>query len=264
MCCGGSIGGRADRGAKKNAPACRAKVRAVNELRIARRRNPRHASAPCQRRSGRPPRASPRDRRARSARRRSALARRRGGGMPLEHEAPAPARGEADADARQRQHAATARASAGRRETHRSPRDEVAPAVAHRQPECPRQIPGPARQRHVGRRPSPPGAAAAHTPPGPRAARARATARRRPPLRLGHQVQAVVHAVGEVDVRVPGRPEHHGVARRAATMGVTGGISGAAIRLDLDDAAGDARSATTAHQHAADQRARDHGRSGRA
>ena len=33
---------------------------------------------------------------------------------------------------------------------------------------------------------------------------------------LGHQVQAVVHAVGEVDVRVPGRSEHDRVARGSA------------------------------------------------
>src|SRR4029453_7583280 len=53
---------------------------------------------------------------------------------------------------------------------------------------------------------------------------------------LGDDVDAVVHAVGEVDVGVAGVAEHDGVARRApALAAVRGGV--VRVGLDLDDAA---------------------------
>ena len=48
------------------------------------------------------------------------------------------------------------------------------------------------------------------------------------------QVGTEVHAVGEIDVQVPGRPEHHRVAGRPAAIGVGGGVLARhAVRLDL-------------------------------
>ncbi len=49
-------------------------------------------------------------------------------------------------------------------------------------------------------------------------------------------VGAPVHAVGEVHVEVPGRPEHHLGARRHAPVRVAAGVVGPEVRLDLDDA----------------------------
>ena len=46
-------------------------------------------------------------------------------------------------------------------------------------------------------------------------------------------------AVGTVDVRIPGRAEHHGVALGAANVGMRRRI-GVVIGLDLDDHAADA------------------------
>ena len=57
-------------------------------------------------------------------------------------------------------------------------------------------------------------------------------------LVAAHGVGAPVHAVGEVHVEAAGRPEHGGVARRRAPVGVAGRIVGAAVGLDLDDPAG--------------------------
>ena len=56
------------------------------------------------------------------------------------------------------------------------------------------------------------------------------------PVGTGHDVRAVVHAVREVDVQVPGRPEHHRGPGRRPTEGVGGRLVGP-VRLDLDDAA---------------------------
>ena len=60
------------------------------------------------------------------------------------------------------------------------------------------------------------------------------------PSTPGDHVHAPVHAVGEVDVGVPGRAEHHRVARGAAPVGVRGRVAGrAGVRLDLGDPDGD-------------------------
>ena len=56
-------------------------------------------------------------------------------------------------------------------------------------------------------------------------------------LVAAHDVGAPVHAVGEVHVEAAGRAEHRAVARRHAAEGVAPGIGGAAVGLDLDDAA---------------------------
>ncbi len=56
-----------------------------------------------------------------------------------------------------------------------------------------------------------------------------------PADRTAHQVQAVPHAVGEVDVGVAGRAEHDGVAVGAAPVGVGAGVVGAVVRLDLGE-----------------------------
>ena len=52
------------------------------------------------------------------------------------------------------------------------------------------------------------------------------------------EVQAPVDAVRPVDVRVPGRAEHHCISCRAAPIGVTGRIL-LVVRLHLDDPAAD-------------------------
>ncbi len=44
-----------------------------------------------------------------------------------------------------------------------------------------------------------------------------------------------MHAIGEVDVHVTGRPEHHLVAPGTPAVGVRGGVHNARVRLDLGD-----------------------------
>src|SRR5438093_634259 len=61
--------------------------------------------------------------------------------------------------------------------------------------------------------------------------------RRPEPLRLGREVEAVVHAVDAIHVGEPGRTEHRVVPRRRSRAGVRGGL-GADVRLDLDQARG--------------------------
>ena len=70
------------------------------------------------------------------------------------------------------------------------------------------------------------------------------------------QVQAVVHAVDEVDVEGARRAEERRRPRRAATGDVGRGIALAEVGLDLDDADGQGAPTPTAHQHAPDQAAR--------
>ena len=53
--------------------------------------------------------------------------------------------------------------------------------------------------------------------------------------RSADQVDAEVHAVGEVDVGVAGRPEHHGVARRRTAEGMRCRVVRAVVRLDLGE-----------------------------
>ena len=81
---------------------------------------------------------------------------------------------------------------------------------------------------------------------------------RRPvPGRPAHDVHAVVHPVGEVDVGVPGRSEHRGVAGRAAAVGVGGRVR-LVVRLGLDDAHLDPGAVQVgAHQHRPQQVAGD-------
>ena len=57
------------------------------------------------------------------------------------------------------------------------------------------------------------------------------------PVRLGYQVQAFVHAVDEVDVRMAGRSEDHARAIRDAAGGVRRQIVAAQVRLCFDDPA---------------------------
>ena len=90
--------------------------------------------------------------------------------------------------------------------------------------------------------------------PGPRARsrsllpgrRSRASRLRRPPRRPAaaprcvafgprDDVAAPVHAVGEVRVQVPGRTEHHLVARRRPAVGVRARVTRPVVRLDLGD-----------------------------
>ena len=63
--------------------------------------------------------------------------------------------------------------------------------------------------------------------------------RARGPGRTAPDVAAHVHAVGEVAVQVPGRSEHHRVARRLAAEGVRAGVVRAVVRLDLGETYGD-------------------------
>ena len=58
-------------------------------------------------------------------------------------------------------------------------------------------------------------------------------------LRPAHEVQRVVHPVGEVHVRVPDRAEHRRIARGATPKGVRTGVVTAGVRLGLGDADGD-------------------------
>ena len=74
-----------------------------------------------------------------------------------------------------------------------------------------------------------------------------------PALGSAHQVEAVPHAVGEVDVGVAGRAEHHGVAVGAAAVGVRAGVVGAVVRLDLGEPQFDRAVVGGADQGAAEQ-----------
>ena len=53
--------------------------------------------------------------------------------------------------------------------------------------------------------------------------------------RAGHDVQAVVHAIDQVDIGMTGRAEHDLGARGAAASRVGGKVVRAQIRLGLDD-----------------------------
>jgi len=57
----------------------------------------------------------------------------------------------------------------------------------------------------------------------------------RSPSRLAGQVEAEVVAVCEVDIGVPWLTEHHLVALRLPTIGVTGWVSGSPVGLGLND-----------------------------
>ena len=67
-------------------------------------------------------------------------------------------------------------------------------------------------------------------------------------IRFGHHIQAIVHAVDEIDVREASGAVHGPVALGASVCGVAGQIIFADISLDLDDAPGGALSVQHAHQ----------------
>ena len=57
---------------------------------------------------------------------------------------------------------------------------------------------------------------------------------------MGGDIEAVVHAVDEVDVRVAGWAEEGGVVGCEAAEGVGGGVGATEVGLDFDDAADEA------------------------
>src|ERR1700684_4120613 len=69
-----------------------------------------------------------------------------------------------------------------------------------------------------------------------------------------HEVQAPMDAVGQINIRAPGRPEHHRIARRRAGEGVRSGIF-PIVCLGLDDDSAD----TVDEQGHSYQPARDFG-----
>src|SRR5450759_1962781 len=69
------------------------------------------------------------------------------------------------------------------------------------------------------------------------------------PVGAAHHVRAPVHAVGEVDVEPAGRSEHGLVAGGGSPEGVAGGVFGAGVRLDLNDAGRDAVGASAVDEH---------------
>ena len=125
--------------------------------------------------------------------------------------------------------------------TPRSPAHQVGAVERAVQPERLAQLAGPAAQVPVpasGRAPC-----GAHLlQPGQRGQASQQHGRRLPVVAADH-VGAEVHAVGEVDVQVPGRAEHGGVAGRRAPEGVAGRVGGSGVGLDLDDARRPARPA---------------------
>lgn len=58
-------------------------------------------------------------------------------------------------------------------------------------------------------------------------------------FRFTDDIEQPVHPVGEIDIGVSGRAEHHVVTRRAAARGVAGAISPAAIRFRFHNARAD-------------------------
>ena len=107
---------------------------------------------------------------------------------------------------------------------------EVAPAVGTRQPEATRQVGRPAAScrssRAVGRRARASVNALDHLAGAQQDGGGMSR-------RLADDVDAPVHPVGEVHVRVAGATEHHRVARGAAAEGVRRRVGGAQVRLDL-------------------------------
>ena len=67
----------------------------------------------------------------------------------------------------------------------------------------------------------------------------------------GHDVGAVVHAVGEVDVQPTGRSEHHLGPRRSTAEGVRARVRASGVRLDLGQAHGDTPTGDPASQEVA-------------
>jgi hypothetical protein len=70
---------------------------------------------------------------------------------------------------------------------------------------------------------------------------------------MGGCVEAVVHAVDEVDVGAAGWAEEGGVVGSEAAEGVRGGVGEAEVGLDLDDAAGEALAVEIADEEFAEE-----------
>ena len=179
----------------------------------------------------------------------------RDAGMRIEEESPRPAGREANANARSAGDAASAPDRGAIREPE-GPCGQVEPVVRAGEPERARDVSWPLGERVIGKRRS---AAGPHLLEAldrlERAHQDRGGGARR----LGDEIQAVVHAVGEVDVGPPRHAEHDGVARGPSTMGMARGITPAAIRLDFDDASGDTALGTLEDEEAPERRARHRG-----
>src|SRR5581483_5424583 len=72
-------------------------------------------------------------------------------------------------------------------------------------------------------------------------------------IAVGDDVEAVVHAVDQVDVGAAGRPEHDRRAGSAPARGVRGEIVRADVRFDLHDAAVEAAAGSVVDEPAAEQ-----------
>ena len=70
---------------------------------------------------------------------------------------------------------------------------------------------------------------------------------------MGGGVEAVVHAVDEVDVGSAGWAEEGEVVGGEASVGVGGGVGEAEVGLDLDDAAGEALAVEIADEELAEE-----------
>jgi hypothetical protein len=133
---------------------------------------------------------------------------------------------------------------------------QICAVVAQRQPERASQIAGPAGQaRRAGRH----AAAARHgRDPGKRLERADEDTAG-VPSGVGDRVQAVVHAVVQIDIRVAA-----GAVKQMMAAGPEGGVRGLVfgpeVRLDLDDAARRRRTPTPRNDDAPQEVASDGGR----
>ena len=72
-------------------------------------------------------------------------------------------------------------------------------------------------------------------------------------LLSGHDIKAVMHAIGEINVGIAARTEHHGVALGLAAKGMAGLIV-LAIGLGFDDNPGGRVSVAGMHELASEQR----------
>ena len=74
---------------------------------------------------------------------------------------------------------------------------------------------------------------------------------------MGGRVEAVVHAVDEVDVGAARWAEEGGVVGGEAAKGMRGGVGEAEVGLDLGDAAGEALAVEIADEELAEEGSRD-------
>ena len=75
---------------------------------------------------------------------------------------------------------------------------------------------------------------------------------------MGGGVEAVVHAVDEVDVGAAGWAEEGKVIGGEAAVGVRGGVGEAEVGFDFDDAAAEAFAAEVADEKLAEEGSRDY------